>query len=206
MTPVGGAKWRARGVIVRRNAAIPKGGSKVLRADVATGKAGTKKLISVRARVQLRVKSTATIGFKKKAGATFVGAPGALMATLTRSGAWTVEAGATTVASGAITGWKAEDPHLVRLSYRPKKGTVTLVVDGASYRVRANRGAIDVSASPGKNKVSLSSGELMHLVTGYRHLADILKAHWTIITAEARQLMAALFPTRNPFVWPFDRF
>jgi predicted acetyltransferase len=73
-------------------------------------------------------------------------------------------------------------------------------------RVRANRGAIDLAAAPGSSKVSLETGDLMHLVTGYRAAEDLIATRRAIVTAEARDLMMAVFPRRTPYVWPFDRF
>lgn len=82
----------------------------------------------------------------------------------------------------------------------------TVVIKDTQFRVRANRGAIDVAAMPGKSKISLSQADLMHLVTGYRYLDDILAESRSIMSSEARLLMSAIFPKRTPFVWRFDRF
>ena len=95
---------------------------------------------------------------------------------------------------------------LARTSARDYRTEFTLYVDNASYRVRANRGAIDVAVVPGKNKVSVTPFELMHMMTGYRCVADILAARRRILSPEARTLLAVLFPKRNPYVWHFDRF
>lgn len=89
---------------------------------------------------------------------------------------------------------------------REHRTEVTLLVDNAPYRVRANRGALDIANTPGKNKFSVSANELMHLVTGYRFLDDVYHLQRRIITAEARELLTVLFPKRYPFVWPVDRF
>jgi predicted acetyltransferase len=83
---------------------------------------------------------------------------------------------------------------------------VTLLVDGAHYRLRANRGAMDVTPYAGINKVSLSAADLMHLVTGYFYVEDILAKRRRMITAEARALLEVTFPKRDPYVWQFDRF
>jgi predicted acetyltransferase len=84
---------------------------------------------------------------------------------------------------------------------------VTLVVDSAApYRLRVNRGAVDVANVVGKNKVSLSSRDLMQLLSGYRFLDEILDSERRILTQEARQLLATLFPKRTPYVWLMDRF
>ena len=75
-----------------------------------------------------------------------------------------------------------------------------------AFRIRTNRGAVDITTVPGKNKVSLTGGELINLLTGYRHLNNILDTHRRLLTSESRMLMAALFPKRTPYVWLFDRF
>ena len=83
---------------------------------------------------------------------------------------------------------------------------LTLLVDGGHTRVRANRGAIDIAPYPGANKVSLSSADLIRLVTGYLHVEDVLAKRRRLITTEARALFSVLFPKRDPYVWTFDRF
>lgn len=83
---------------------------------------------------------------------------------------------------------------------------VTLLVDGKSFRLRSNRGAIDVSEGAGRNKFGVTPDELMHLVTGYTHLDDIFYARRRIVSADGQALLAALFPKRNPYVHLFDRF
>lgn len=82
----------------------------------------------------------------------------------------------------------------------------TLVVDRVPYRVRAHRGALDITPAPGQNKFSLTKPELMHLLTGYRYLDDILAQRRRILTPESRLLLQALFPKRSPYVWQLDRF
>ncbi len=84
---------------------------------------------------------------------------------------------------------------------------VTLLIERSPYRVRAHRGAIDIAPGvSGKNKVSLSSAEFMHLVTGYRYCEEILSVRRRTLTASARTLLHTLFPKRTPFVWAIDRF
>lgn len=95
---------------------------------------------------------------------------------------------------------------LARSAAREYRTECTLYVDRVPYRIRANRGAVDVAAASGANKVSLTPFELMHLVTGYRHLADILATRRRVLAPEARALLTALFPKRDPYVWLFDRF
>lgn len=82
----------------------------------------------------------------------------------------------------------------------------TLLVDRVPYRIRANRGAIDVAQTPGTNKVSLTGPDLMHLLTGYLHTDDVLNARRRMLTNEARAFLNSLFPKRTPYVWMFDRF
>lgn len=83
---------------------------------------------------------------------------------------------------------------------------ITFVIGDESWRVRAHRGAIDVSPSAGTNKFSLSTQELMQLVTGYAHVTDIYAARRRLITADGRALLAAIFPKRDPYVHLLDRF
>lgn len=95
---------------------------------------------------------------------------------------------------------------LAKSTARELRTEFTFCVNGAAYRVRANRGAVDVAAVPGKNKVTVSIGDLMHLVTGYRYVEDILADRRCLVAPEARCLMSVLFPKRTPYVWRFDRF
>ena len=95
---------------------------------------------------------------------------------------------------------------LVRSSLFDRRVEITLIVDGVHYRVRASRGTVDVTPYAGISKVSLSSADLMHLVTGYLYVEDILAKRRRLITAEARSLLDVLFPKRDPYVWQFDRF
>jgi hypothetical protein len=83
---------------------------------------------------------------------------------------------------------------------------LTLIVDNAPWRVRTNRGAVDIAPYPGANKVSLSAEDLVRSVTGYLHIEDVLSKRRRIITAEARELLNIILPKRDPYVWTFDRF
>ena len=96
--------------------------------------------------------------------------------------------------------------RLQRHAARDHRTEVTLLVDGVPFRIRANRGALDIANVAGKNKFGLTQVELVHLVTGHRFLDDIYALQRRIITAEARELLAVLFPKRSPYVWPMDRF
>jgi predicted acetyltransferase len=89
---------------------------------------------------------------------------------------------------------------------RDYRTEVTLLVDKTPYCVRANKGAMDVSAGAGRNKLSVSAPDLMHLVTGYRYLDDILGKTRRMMTPEARELLSVIFPKRTPYVWMYDRF
>ncbi|MBN2310816.1 MAG: GNAT family N-acetyltransferase [Candidatus Hydrogenedentes bacterium] len=83
----------------------------------------------------------------------------------------------------------------------------TLLVDTAGpYRIRVNRGAVDVARVSGSNKISVTPHELMHLVTGYRYPDDILDSRHRFISCDTRLLFTTLFPKRCPYVWRFDRF
>lgn len=83
---------------------------------------------------------------------------------------------------------------------------LTFLVGGTPYRIRALRGAVDMAAMPGKNKVTITEGDLMHLLTGYRYAEDIVDYGRGVVSPDARVLCAILFPKRWPFVWRFDRF
>lgn len=82
----------------------------------------------------------------------------------------------------------------------------TLLVDRVPFCIRANKGAIDVSSGAGKNKFSVDAAEFMHILTGYRHVEDVLAKSRRMLTPEARELISAIFPKRFPYVWPHDRF
>ncbi|MBP8129149.1 MAG: GNAT family N-acetyltransferase [Candidatus Hydrogenedentes bacterium] len=98
------------------------------------------------------------------------------------------------------------ESRLAQHSAREWREEVTLLIDHVPNRIRTHRGAIDVASSSGKNKVSLSRADMVHLLTGYRYIDDILTTQHRAITANARTLLAVLFPKRTPFVWPLDRF
>ncbi len=82
----------------------------------------------------------------------------------------------------------------------------TLFVSGQPFRIRNHHGAVDVSSVAGANKLSLDMDEMMFLAAGFIYPEDILAAHRCIMSSDARSLFLALFPKRNPYVWPFDRF
>lgn len=86
------------------------------------------------------------------------------------------------------------------------RAEVTLVTDTTAYRLRANRGAVDVSTSPGRNKLGLNRANLTQLITGYRHVDDVISTCRALVAPDARLLLNCLFPKRYPYVWRFDRF
>lgn len=95
---------------------------------------------------------------------------------------------------------------LLQNAARELRTECTLLVDRKPYRIRANRGALDIAPVSGVNKISLNSAELTHLVTGYRFLNEILETRRRLITPEGKALLAAIFPKRTPYVWRTDRF
>ncbi|MEK7793226.1 MAG: GNAT family N-acetyltransferase [Candidatus Hydrogenedentota bacterium] len=103
----------------------------------------------------------------------------------------------------AIPEW---EERLRRSALGSERAEVTLQVDKIPYRVRATRGAIDVSPIAGTNKVGFSGRDLMRVFTGYIRTEDLLAQERRNITAAARHLLATLFPKRDPYVWPLDRF
>lgn len=86
------------------------------------------------------------------------------------------------------------------------RAEATLAVNRALFRVRAIHGAIDVGPGGGANKFSLSPQELMQLITGHRHLEEVLSTKRRIINQDGLALLRVLFPKRSPFVWQADRF
>lgn len=98
------------------------------------------------------------------------------------------------------------ESRLLGTAVREARTEVTLMVERQPIRVRANHGAIDIDTVAGANKLSLSSEELMHLVTGYGFLPEILDSKRRMITPPARALLEAIFPKRTPYVWSVDRF
>lgn len=89
---------------------------------------------------------------------------------------------------------------------RDIRSEFTLLVNGITYRIRSNHGAVDITSTPGASKISLSPFDLMHLITGYRYAEDTLDERRCLISPEARALFTAIFPKRDPYVWMFDRF
>lgn len=87
-----------------------------------------------------------------------------------------------------------------------ERAEVTLLVDKKPYRIRATRGAIDVTPNSGENKMSISAAEFVQLLSGYRYLDEILLSRRRILTTTGKAFLNVLFPKRLPFVWPMDHF
>lgn len=84
---------------------------------------------------------------------------------------------------------------------------VSFYFERKSYRLRAHRGALDITEGVvGKNRLSLEHGDLVRLLSGYTHLEDVLSRHRRILNSDARALLEVIFPKRSPFVWPLDSF
>ncbi|HEX72376.1 MAG TPA: GNAT family N-acetyltransferase, partial [Candidatus Hydrogenedentes bacterium] len=82
----------------------------------------------------------------------------------------------------------------------------TLVIGRKPWRIRAHRGAVDVAQTNGANKISVSPIELMQLLSGSRHLDEILALKRRVVKTPGMTLLTALFPKRAPYVWHLDRF
>ena len=95
---------------------------------------------------------------------------------------------------------------LMRGPLRESKIEITLLADGAPHRIRANRGALDIAQVAGRNKFGITERELVQLLTGYRHVEDILGARRRLLTSDSRAFLHAVFPKRDPYVWALDRF
>ncbi len=91
-------------------------------------------------------------------------------------------------------------------SLKDMAAVVTLVIDNIPYRIRSHHGMIDILPCPGENKLSISSSEFVQLLTGYRHIEEILVSRRRAIRAPAKSLLEIIFPKRTPYVWPLDRF
>jgi hypothetical protein len=102
-----------------------------------------------------------------------------------------------------IPDWESQMPGS---ALSRERVSISLLVGKESFRLRANRGGIDVSAGIDENKLSLSQQDFLYLLTGHQHLDDILNQKRRILSPAARQFLGLLFPKRTPFVWPFDRF
>lgn len=102
-----------------------------------------------------------------------------------------------------IPEWESQLSQSVLVQERME---VTLLVEKKPFRIRANRGAIDVAPQSGENKVSLNGGEFVQLLSGYRYLDEVLATRRRILNQQGRAFLEVLFPKRTPFVWPLDHF
>jgi predicted acetyltransferase len=83
---------------------------------------------------------------------------------------------------------------------------VTLVIDGQPCRIRIHYGVLDIAQQMGKNKLTLSLQTFTKLLTGYEHLGEIWNQDRRLINREGKALLEVLFPKRNPYITPFDRY
>lgn len=83
---------------------------------------------------------------------------------------------------------------------------VVLRIGSVPYRIRANRGALDVAQASGKNKFSISSSDLTRLLVGAHHLDDVFYRERRLITRQGKELLEVLFPKRDPYFSVPDRF
>lgn len=83
---------------------------------------------------------------------------------------------------------------------------ITLIVDRKPYRIRVRHGVVDVAATNGSNKISLSRAELAQLMAGARHPDELLAVKRRVVNAAGTALLATIFPKRTPYIWLIDRF
>jgi hypothetical protein len=83
---------------------------------------------------------------------------------------------------------------------------ITLIVERKPYRVRVHRGTVDVAATAGLNKISLSRAELAQIIAGARHSEEMLATKRRLVNTSGTQLLATIFPKRTPYIWHIDRF
>ena len=102
-----------------------------------------------------------------------------------------------------IPEWESQ---LHALGERTLNAELTLYIDRVPFQLCCHRGAIAIQRQPGVNKLSLTSEEFIHLLTGYRHLPEVLAARRRILRPEGVALAQAVFPKRHPYVWRADRF
>lgn len=83
---------------------------------------------------------------------------------------------------------------------------ITLIVERKPYRIRVHHGAVDVAATAGLNKVSLSRAELAQLIAGARHSEEMLAVKRRVVNTAGVLLLTTIFPKRTPYIWHIDRF
>jgi len=98
--------------------------------------------------------------------------------------------------------WEARIAETIAVTWRNE---VTLLVDGHAFRIRNTRGALDIAALSGRNKVSLSRADLVRLIMGFDPSDDLVPRRKMLADSEARTLLRAIFPPRHPHLWPLDR-
>ena len=94
---------------------------------------------------------------------------------------------------------------LAQSSLAEKSLELTLLAGNTPFRVRARRGAIDIAAQAGQNRVRLGRRALVQLIAGYLPPDHLLGEGQNLLAPEALQLFRTLFPARAPYVWQFDR-
>jgi predicted acetyltransferase len=98
------------------------------------------------------------------------------------------------------------ESRIAQMGERELKTELTLLIDRVPLLVRCHHGAISILRQTGPNKLSLTQEEFVQLLTGYRHLAEVLASRRRIINQSALTLAEAIFPKRHPYVWRADRF
>ena len=95
---------------------------------------------------------------------------------------------------------------LAQSALRNARVETSLRIEKTSLLLRANRGSIGILSAPGRGRIALSAVDFIHMLTGYRSADEILSTPRRLLLPEERLLFDTLFPRRDPYVWPFDRF
>lgn len=82
---------------------------------------------------------------------------------------------------------------------------LTLSVDGDPYRIRLNRGVVDCAAARGRNRFDVTREEVAGLITGHLDPRDLIQQRHFGVGDEITHIFSAIFPKRDPYIWPFDR-
>ena len=98
--------------------------------------------------------------------------------------------------------WESRIAESIAITWRNE---VTLVVDGHAFRIRNTRGALDIAAVSGRNKFSLTRVDLVRLIMGFDRTDDLMPRRKALADTEARVLLRAIFPARQPHLWQLDR-
>ncbi len=83
---------------------------------------------------------------------------------------------------------------------------VTLIIDTTPYRIRVHYGVLDIAKQLGRNKFTISRQTFTQLLTGYEHFFEVWSQDRRLINREGKALLEVLFPKRNPYITPFDRY